>query len=270
MNAPYFHYSFFKKVTEGIPYYIKKEIEYDDDLIFNLSGFNDIGNYYSLKSFKDKYNFTNLLNEKFDEFIVECLIKLSKENNYQTLYFVYALISNHILDKYLNEYVDSVKGNNLRKEKLLKMIDFSIASKENTDIKNNNLYKKFKNSFTYHKYMDNLIHEPCIATFKFLASTEYFKKCYKKKKKYFKTFTKFNYKYPYHKFISILFRSKKNIKDFIMKDKRNIDLILISDKTINKAYYEVLDSINIINQYLFDFKESDLRKLFNIPKEKKI
>lgn len=270
MNAPYLHYSFFKKVTEGIPNYIKKEIEYDDDLIFNLSGFNDIGYYYSLKSFKDKYNFSDSLKEKFDEFIVECIIKLSKENDYESLYFLYAMISNNVIDKYLNQYVDSVKGNKLRKEKLYKMIDFSIASKDNFDIKNNNLYKRFKKSFNYYKYMDNLIHEPCIGTLKFLASTEYFKRCYKKKKKFYKSFTNYNIRYPYHKFISLLFRTKKNINDFIMKDNRNIDLILISDKTINKALDEVLEYIEAINEYLFDLKESNLRKLFNIKKEKKL
>lgn len=270
MNALYLHYAFFKRVTEGLDDYIKKEIEYDDNLIFNLSGFNNIGNYYSLKSFKDKYKFSEGLNENFDTFITECLLNISKNNDYQKLYFLYALISSHVLDKYLLDYIESIEGKNLSKEKLYKMIDFSIASIDKVDISNNNLYKMFEESFTYYDYMDDLIHEPCIMTLKFMASKEYFKKCYKKKKKFLKSFTKRNIFFLNHKIINVLFRSKKNTNDFIMKDNRKIDITLISNETLQKAYNEVKNIINEVNDYLFNFNEKGVRKIFNIPKDKKI
>lgn len=270
MNAPYLHYIFLKKVTLKLDPMILNELEYDDNLIFNLSNFKNIGNFYSLKSFKDKYNFTSNLNDKFNEFIVECLLNIEKHNDYNQLYFVYALISSYTLEKYINEYIESLNNDKLNDEEINKMIDFSIASENNIDISKNNLYKIFKNSFNYYDYMDNLIHNPCIRLFKFLASTNYFKKCYKNKKKYYKKFMNYNLRYPIHKFISLIFKSKKRVKDMIYKDNRLNDLKLIDDNTLDLALNDVLNQIKAINEYLFDDKESDLRKIYNIENDKKI
>ncbi len=270
MKAPYLHYAFFKKVTLDLNPMIKNEIIYDDNLIFNLSNFINIGDYYSLKSFKDKYDFNNKLNEKFNEFIVECLILLNKHNEYDKLYFLYSLVSSYTLDKYINEYIESLNNDVLSKEEIYKMIDFSIASKDNIDISKNNLYKIFKNSFEYYNYMDDLIHNPCIRVLKFMASKAYFIRCYKKKKKYYKSFMKYNIKYPLHLLLSKITKSKIKTKDLIYKDIRDIDLPLISDELLEKAYIDTKMQINAINEYLFDDKDSNVRRLYNIDKDKKI
>ncbi len=270
MKAPYLHYTFFKKVTLNIESMIKKEIEYDDNLIFNLANFNNIGYFYSLKSFKDKYQFTDKLNEKFDEFIVECLLNIEKHNNYNQLFFLYSLVASNTLEKYLNKYLESIENDKLNDEEIYKMIDFSISSKDNIDISKNNLYKIFKNSFEYYDYMDELIHNPCIKLFRFMASTNYFKRCYKNKKKYYKSFMKTNLRYPIHLLVSKMFRSKKRTKDMLYNDPRDTDIPLITDGMLDIAYKDVMKKIEAINAYLFDDKESDLRKEFNIDNEQKL
>jgi hypothetical protein len=56
----------------------------------------------------------------------------------------------------------------------------------------------------------------------------------------------------------------------IYKDNRLNDLKLIDDNTLDLALNDVLNQIKAINEYLFDDKESDLRKIYNIEKDKKI
>ena len=80
----------------------------------------------------------------------------------------------------------------------------------------------------------------------------------------------YNLRYPIHKFISLISKSKKRVKDMIYKDNRLNDLKLIDDNTLDLALNDVLNQIKAINEYLFDDKESDLRKIYNIEKDKKI
>ena len=84
------------------------------------------------------------------------------------------------------------------------------------------------------------------------------------------SFMKYNLKYPIHSIISKFAKSNIRTKDMIYKDNRLNDLKTIPDDKLDLAYNEVMDKIKSINEYLFDDKESDLRKIFNIDKEQKL
>lgn len=281
MYIPYTHYKFLSDLMNKIKF--KDSFNYDDNILFNFANFINVSEFYSLKSFKDKYKFEDKLNLCFNQFILECVIKLKFENNFNNLLFLYSFISTHVLDKYINAYINAFKRKNMSILRASNMIDFYIYSINNDD--KMNLYKTFNKSFVYTKEMDDFIREPLIKTMDFLVPKNYFIKCYKHKIKFYKCFKRFNIRYFSHKIISIISKSKYKLKDFfyskdidtnILNVKRekllidnnesNLTLISAYDKALNEAY----NYIDSINDLLFNGRDSDFKKLFNVNKDIKI
>ena len=157
------------------------------------------------------------------------------------------------------------------------MLDFYYYSIDNINTKMN-LYNQFKDSFNYYDYMDELIHNPIIKSISFLASKNYFNRCYKNKIKFYKRFKLNHRRYILHKIISKIFKSKYNIKDFINKNKIDTKLlnlanneIDINDKKINKSLDDVIaiardelnNYIDAINDYLFNDRDKNINKLLD-------
>ena len=283
------HYFFFKDVISKLDSNIQNSLDYDDNLIFNFANFNTTPSFYKLFNlFKnDKYKIQNYFDSnEFNSFIVDSIINLQKDNDYKKLLFLYGMVSHRILNNYLYPYVHALKSNEYSFNIALNMLDFYYSKYNGFDVKKESIYKKFPDSFIYYDYMDELIRNPLIKNFKLMSSKEYFIRCYKKKKKFYKKYAKVRYKIIYLSIISIFYH-KHGItpKEFPYKDRidtkllnKKKDYFKIGEKDYNDTFEEIIQkalkettsTIQAINSYLFSNNDTKIRKIFNIPETKKL
>lgn len=289
MYGAMIHYYFFKDVIENLDNSVKTKLEYDDNLIFNFANFNSSPSFYKLFNFikNDKYSVQDYFDkEDCNSIIVESAINLEKNNDYKKLLFLYGMIAHKTLNNYLYPYINSLKSNTYSFNTGLNMIDFYYSKRNGMDVTKESIYKKFKDSFVYYDYMDELIRYPMVKICKLMASETYFTKCYKRKKKFYKKFAKVKYKIVWLKFISLFFH-KNGIAPKEFPYRKNVDTNLLNmkkiefqlgeniyndniDELINKALKDTLNRIKAVNDYLFSHVDKNFRKIYNISLEKKL
>lgn len=286
MYYPLTHYYFLKKINEKLNSLVINNIEITDDLTFNAANFNNTTYFYKLISFgRDKYNIAEKYEEGFNSFIADCLLNINKNNDFNALYFIYGMVSTHILDSYLKQLTDAFKNEKLNYLTASNMGDYYIGKINDIDLCKTTIYKEFKNSFEYPDYLDDLIHSACIRNFKLMASNNYFKKAYKRKKAFYKRYTKASILTPFLwlgyiiKFKKIKFsqfRHRENINFDILNTKKlqyklnGTTVNYTFNEVINAAYDEALNVISKIDDYVFNNKDKGIREYFNIPKDKEM
>lgn len=287
------NYYIFKDSLESLDKQVIEKMEYDDDLLFNLSTFNDLGLFFKLFNpfKKDKYQiYKKIYNNDFYKFILECIGIAKANNNYQQLLFIYAMCSSFILKKNFDSFIKDKLSRRLSYDKACNMIDYYYAmSKDNLDLTKIKLSKHFKNSFIYHNYMEDLIHNPLIKIYKFFCSKRYFTHSMVMKGYYYSSCTtsKFKLKYIPYFIYDILFNHlgkpkacsyiyNKRIKTSILnlaKKEYVVDDIVYNysiEDIYNNSLNEIKAWYKAINQFIFFSDEKAIRKIFNIDKEEKI
>lgn len=289
MYGAMIHYYFFNDLVSKLDSNILQKMDYDDNLIFNIANFNTSPSFYKIFNlFKgDKYKIQNKFdNNEYNSFIVDCIINLQKENDYKKLLFLYGMVSHRILNNYIYPYIYTLKSDEYSFNRALNMLDFYLSKWNSFDVTKESIYKKFSEAFTYYDYMDELIRNPMVKDFKLMSSQEYFKKCYKNKKKFYKKFAKVKYKSIYLSLVALLYhKNGLSPKEFPYKDRIDTRLLnkkkeffKIGDKEYNdtfeemiqKAQKEALNTISAINSYLFSNNDVKIRKIYNIPETKKL
>ena len=279
MKACIINYYFFKDILKNVKESITEEFEYDDSLIFNFSNFLTIPYFtYCYSVFKkDKYNLYEKFNQQFDEFFIECVISLYDKNDYKRLFFLYALISTKTFHDYLEPYILKYKEPQESLDDVYNMLDYYYAYQDGIDVTKTSLYEMFNNAYSYYDYVDDLIHNPLVKTYHFIASREYFIRAYKS----FYTYCRFdscNKNRGLFRNLGDLFSKKRrqNRKLFFYKSKLNTSILDRRGKDdninalIHKAKVDTLSKIDAINDYLFAKNEKTFRKKFNIQEDKKI
>lgn len=204
------HYYFLKQSIEKIPGNIKNNLEYDNDLLFNLSTFNDLGVFYKLFNpvRKDKYRLNELLeSEKFYEFILECLHICKRANDYRQFLFIHAMTAHFILQRHVDQYLSVRLSKSLRYDAACNMIDYYYAmAEDNLDLTKTALTDYFPGGFVYYDYMESLIHKPFIKVFSFFCTKSYFTHSMKMKKNFYAHFnrSKTRVKLVFYKLYDIL------------------------------------------------------------------
>lgn len=287
------NYYIFKDSLEYIDKQIMDKIKYDDDLLFNLSTFNDLGLFFKLFNpfKKDKYQiYKKIYNENFYSFILECIYNAKTNNNYQQLLFIYAMCSSYILKKNFDSFIKNKLNRGLTYDKACNMIDYYYAmAKDKIDLSKVKLSKLFKNSFIYHNFMDNLIHNPLIKTYKFFCSKRYFTHSMVMKGYYYSSCTtsKFKLKYiPYFLYdVFLNHLGKPKACSYIYTKRINTSILNLAKKEYivdnisynysiediyNNTLNEIKDWYKAINQFIFFSDEKEIRKIFNINKNEKI
>lgn len=293
MSLNMLHYYFLKKIINNIPKNIIINFSYTNDMLFDLSTFNDLGLYYKILNpiKKDKYKINEKLqSEKFNDFILECISICKKNNNYNQLLAIYAMIAHNILTEHVNTFLSVRLSRRLKYDKACNIID-CYYSKINDNI---NLYKMdltdfFLNGFRYYDFLDELIHNPLIKHFSFFCSKEYYTKAAKRKYFVFRHLkrSRTKIKLIFYKLYDIFLnhRGKPKASLYLYPKKLNTSLFnitkkpyLINDETfnysldevINIALAEAIEYINALNNYLFNDNEKQLKKLFKLNKDEKL
>ncbi len=277
------HYYFLKQVIEKLPYNIKNNLEYDNDLLFNLATFNDLGLFYKIFNpiKKDKYRLNEKLeSDKFNDFILECIYICKKNNNYQQLLFIYAMISHNILHRHISEYLSIRLSKKLRFDTACNMIDYYYTkANDNIDLTKVALTDYFPNGFIYHDFMEDLIHKPFIKVFSFFCTDSYFNHAMKMKKCFYSHFnrSKTRIKLIPYKLYDIIFnhRGKPKASLYLYTSKVDTSLFnlrkkpyLIGENTytysledvINNALNETKRWIDAIHQFISYDNDKLLKK----------
>ncbi len=289
MNGAMIHYYFYKDVLDKLDNEIKEKMDFNESLLFNYANFNSSPTFFKLFNFFkiDKYGMQNNFDGvNFNNFIVDCAVVLNKENKFNQLQFLYGMMAYRILNDYLYPFINTLKSNDYSFNIALNMIDFYFAKRNGFDVTKESIYEKFPDSFIYYDYMDELIRFPLVKNFKLMSSESYFKRCYKKKKKFYKRFAKVKYKAFLLSFYSLFYRRRKILpKEFPYRKKIDTNLLNVKkayfkigefeynytiDELVNKALKDAVNKIKALNSYLFDNNENKFRKEFNISEEKKI
>lgn len=288
MNGCVMNTYFFLEVLEKLPKQIQDDLCYTDSLCFNFSNFMFVPKFsYVYNLFKkDPYELDKKFEENFMDFFIECAIHLNQKNDYKRLLFLYGLLSTYTLREFYNPYIQSLKDESESMDKIYNMLDYFYATVKQIDLTKTSLYKLYPDAFTYYNYMEDLIHNPLIRTYKFMGSRGYFKKSYKRFKHYCKKDSANRMKKPLHILFDKLFARKKPGKEyFLYEPYSNPDLITFQKKKIDnngvesyedlesirkKAIDEAVSRIEALNDYLFNHKENQFRKKFQISEEKKL
>lgn len=293
MSLNMLHYYFIKKIMNNVPKNIISNFSYTNDLLFDLSTFNDLGIYYKIFNpiKKDKYKiYDKLQSDKFNDFIIECIAICKKNNDYNQLLAIYSMISHNILQNHVDTFLSVRLSRRMKYDKACNMID-SYYAKINDSI---NLYKTdlteyFLNGFKYYDFLDDLIHNPLIKHFSFFCSKEYFSKSTKRKYIMFKYFKRSNTKIKliFYKLYDLIFnhRGKPKASLYLYPKRLNTTIFnvtkkpyLIGDETFNYSLDEVIDNalneamehINALNTYLFFDNDKNLKKLYKLNKDEKL
>ncbi len=287
------HYYFLKRIVDNTPTPIKEKLEYDNDLIFNLSTFNDLGMFYKLfhPVKKDKYKLNEKLSsEQFKDFILECLFICKKNNDNQQLLFIYAMICHNILKENIDTFLSARLTKKLKYDIACNMIDFYYAKAyDKLDLTKIPLTAFFPNGFTYYEFMEELIHNPFIKIFSFFCTKQYFSHAMKRKKFYYSycNRSRTKIKLIFYKFYDWIFnhRGKPKASHYLYTKKVNTTLFnlrnkpyLIGEETytyslenvIDNAYNLAKDNLEVINQYIFYDNDKPLKKFYKIEKTENI
>lgn len=285
MNGEMINYYFLKDVIKHIPSEIECELIYDDSLLFNFANFLNVPKFYCLYNLfkKDKYDLNKKFEEDFNTFFLECAIYLHQLNDYKRLFFLYSILAINNFKKRLNPYLEKVKDKNDSFEKCYNMLDTYLANKEQIDLTTTPLYELFNNAFIYYDYVEDLIHIPLLRAYKFMGSSGYFKKSYKRFRHFAKKNTTGKYKKGFYNLFDHMFgKNKQKKKYFLYTKDMNMNLLNLKDdeskelsqETFNDVWEislkTTLEDITALNDYLFAKNEKNFRKRFNIPQEKKL
>ncbi len=294
MFAEMTNYYFLNDILEKLPNSVEEKKEISKDLIFNFANFNTTSWFYKgYKIKKDKYKlYKKLESENFDLFFINLLSELSirltdDDLNYERLIFLYGIYTNHLLMTKLKSYILSLKSSTTNLYEAYNMIDYYLANKyEDINLKEVDLRNRFEDGFNYYEYQDNLLHNPLLVTYNMFLSKEYLRKSYKKKARFFELYgdSKFGFRKKLFRFISIFYKNvmsphyfyKDKIDTKILnipklnydigEKKHNLNLI----EFIDELEKEAIKTIEGINDYLFNNNDKKIRKIFNIPKERKM
>lgn len=288
MNGEMLNYYFLKDVIKHIPEEINSELTYDDSLLFNFANFLNIPKFTYLYNpfLKDKYQLDKEFEKDFDSFFLECAISLNQLNDYKRLLFLYSILAIHNFRYHLNPYLVAIKKEKMTLEDCYNMLDVYLSNKAQIDLTKTTLYSLFNEGFHYYDYVEDLIHKPLIRSYKFMGSSGYFTKGYKKFRHFCKKNTVGEWKRGFYRMWDSLFaRKKMGKKYFLYSKKMDMDLLNLKRKEYtskdgiateaftdiwNQALNDTLDQINVLNDYLFAHNENKFRKRFNIHPEKKL
>lgn len=285
-------YYFLKQVLDVQPNRIKEKLEYDKDLLFNLSTFNDLGSFYRLFQplKKDKYKLHEMLQtDTFHEFIYECILICKKNNDYNQLLFIYAMVSSYVLKNHILPYLSVRLSKKLTYTKACTMIDYYYASsRDSLNLTKLSLSDYFPTAFTYYDWMEELIHKPFIKTFKFFCTKPYFMKCYKKKRFYFTYCTRSKTKLkliPFKLYDWILnHRGQPKASHYIYTSKISTSLFnlnkkpyLVGEETYNYCFDDIISNAlsetkqytDAINLFISFDQEKPLLRMLHIECETK-
>ncbi len=292
MEGVILEYYFFKESLTRLNNEQKKDFILNDSTIFNYATFLDIGKYFSYNSLrKDKIKLQDRWNDldTFPSFLVECLIEVNLHYSPEKLMMLYAMASSYILKIRIYPYLKTKVNDSQSLDEILKMLDYVYAKKyDSWELNKIKLTKKFPDGFIYIPSMYQVIHYPIIKIYKLFVNENYFKNCYKKKKKFFSFFaSSFLYiKIPYLKIIGLRLRNKrKKLTSYFYNNK--IDTTILNKakspyQINNKEYKYTLDeqielalndvtqlNIAIYNYVMFN-KDKEIRKILKIDSNKKL
>lgn len=273
------HYYFFKNSLKLIPSDIKKNLTFNNELLFNLTTFNVAPKYtYLYNPFKrNKYHlYDDIYSDKFNDYFTSVLVIMAKKNDYKKLLLVYSMVSYYVFNQELIKYIKAIKGENANIDLMLNNFDYYyLLKEENRDLSKTKITTLFKD-LDYKNYYDELIHKLLVRHFNFFGSYAFYTKGYKR----FKFFYSITEKSGFLRFLT---NKKKDISKYQKKLDEDIfnnqkKEYILDDKFQKYSFDEfvniTLDKINVyydaINSYLFDNNEKKIRDILNIPKERKI
>ncbi len=282
------YYYNLKEIIKKIPDNITQSMDLSDDNIFNYATFSDLGRFYTLNLIKkDKYRLNmKLKDENFYDFIKEAIFIFAKDANPNHLLLIYAMLAHYNLEQEVNNYLQYKITKKDPVDKLTQIID-ALYTKiyDNIDLSKKTIYSMFPHGFAYSIEMNNLVSQPFVKIYSFLGTHNYFTRCMKNKKKFYRYYTQHSLmRYILHFFYDKTFnhsykpkaRYYRYPKDY-STDILSIDKSLINNLDIHCNYsledliglarMKTLNQIKIINDYLFEKKEKEFNILFKIEKE---
>lgn len=292
MEGAMLEYYFFKEALARLNDSEKKDFISNDSTIFNYATFLDIGKYYRYNSLKkDKIKLIEKLDniDDFPKFLTECLIEVNIHFLPEKLMLLYAMSSFYILKLRIYPYLKTKVDADESLDEILKMLDYSLSKKfDSWELNKIKITKKFPDGFCYNPNMYQVIHYPLIKIYKLFISENYFKKCYKKKKRFYSFYNSsfYIFKLPYLKLIGMRLKNKrKNLTSYFYSNK--IDTTILNkgrkpysinnkeykytlDEQIELALREATNLNRAIYQYVMFNKDKDIRKLLKIDNNKKL
>lgn len=277
MNLLITNYYFLDKIIKQTSKNIPFNDQINKDLVFNCANFLS-SSYFYHKHLKDDDLYNSLYSDRFNNFFIDVILEAKKKDmTLEKVIFIYGLYINYYLHNELNKYVIATKAKSTSVDEALNMVDYYIANKnEDINLRKTDLIVYFKDGYKFEKYMDELVHYPLLKNYNLFSSSNYFKKCYKNKYKFYAKNNK-------RKFILAKIFNKKSY--YIYDDKIDTKLINvqkneyeIDGKKINSSLTDYIEDlkkntikiINSINDYLFDDSPNKLRKYFNVPDNKNL
>lgn len=282
------YYYNLKEIIKTLPENITQNMDLSNDNIFNYATFNDLGRFYTFNLIrKDKYRLNiKLEDEHFYDYLKEAIFIFAKDANPNQLLLIYAMLAHYILYTELKSFLKYKITKKDSEDKLTQIID-TVYTRiyDNIDLSKKTIYSLFPHGFTYTKEMNDLVNPPFIKIHSFLGTHNYYTRCMKNKRKFYKHYTQHTLmRYILHFFYDLIFNHsykhkaryyrypKKYSTDVLYLDKSVIDNPNITsnyslDDVINLARMKTLNQIKIINDYLFEKKDKEFNILFKIEKE---
>lgn len=279
--------------TKILNYYILKEaqqyINLNTDLditekdIFKYALLLSTDEFYTFfKPFKiNKYNITSKMldNRYFNDFFKEAL---SRVNNIDMISISYHLLGNYIINKHINNYVNSITLLKNRTQNTCNSIDAYFFEKmENKKIYQVDLSTYYRNTFDITIDDLELLEFPTKKVLGFFCFKNYYDKCYKNIKKYLKSHTK-NFlfiKKLFHLIYDLFNHRKNNLKAkyFIYPKNYSIRCLNLTKKaytyqnqtydySINEIYDNILNEIKIAYTNLNHYYNGDKDRFLNYLK----
>lgn len=273
MQGAMLHYYLFKKLANQFPSKLIDNVKITDDLLFNLSTFNDLGLFFKQFNIykKDKYRLDLKLQDekKFKLFITECVYTCKYNDNFYQLLFLDAIVTHSILAKHIEEYLSSRVSFKLSYQRALSMLDnFYTTVNDLSNLSKKSIYSLFPNSFEYYSWMNDLISKPIIKTYSCFSCETYYKHSMKMKKFYYRFCSKGIIGNIFNTFFDIFVshRGKKKLLKAMYRKKIDTSLLnsekkpyLVLDKSYSYSFDEILDNAyneakaytDAIHQYMF-------------------
>ena len=283
MNKEMIHYYFFKNLINSLPNNIISELSLSDDKIFYYANIMSIDKYYSIFSLRrDKVKILSKIKENFNQFYTNSLINISEDKNINNLIFAYSFLAYNMLEEYIGNYVNTFKPYKLNYYEALNMIDLYFYKKIFPNQKKPNIRRDFKD-LSYDYKVDKLMHSAVVKSINQTGVTPYFYRCNKKRNLFYKHYNKFYIK-PFIYLIDIFRKNKRN-KAYYYKNKIDENLLnnshqefIVSnikynysiDELIEYLIKEMIPTCEMINNYLADGNDKEIRIYFNIPDEKEM
>ena len=278
------HYYFLKKLINALPENISSAITLDDKKLFYYANMLSMDKYFNSFSLRrDKSKLGEKINNDFNTFYTNLLITLSEKNSVDLLIFAYSILSYKILDDYIMQYINIFKPYKMNIFTAKNMLDSYVFKKlYDKDLYKTSYYKQFGN-FIYDIDIDKIMKPSFIKSYKVTAFSPYYERCNKKRNRVFKSSKNIIVRLLVI-FLDI-FRKNKRYKNYYFKKKFDNNLLnldhneyTINEQKLNYTFEELLDYLTtimldntkMINDYLVDGNEKEIRKYLDIPLDKKL